>query len=657
MPRNFSCPTCGAPLHYDGDDASVRCAYCDNTVIVPAELRGGAGEQPEPEGRPLSFDLSGLLQQAGQFGEVARLVQAGQKIEAIKRYRELTGVGLKEAKDAVEQLAEGKVLQVSRLIVQTGAVSTGTLDGAARAEIRRLLVSGNKIEAIKLYRQRTGLGLKEAKDAVEAWEARLSEPEAEPSVVLATPEAPDTMEKLAQVRNVLAGGDRIEAIRLFREHFGVGLREAKEAVQAMERAQPVPPWTMRPAPVDKPRKRRAPAARLNGFGLLLALVAGVALCAVLSGAGPLMLSGSFRQAAALVRADPAVRAALGQPVDVVWWRLAWGQIRCSSTCSANYSFTIAGPRGEARVQVLSDSTGGFPIFFDGEWTPDLLIHYADDAGTIEVRATAAPPPPTLTLSLADADATAGADARATRQVVASVTAQALARASATAAAEATVTAQALADLAVTAQAEATARSLSGAQAGWRTVAITETYTDNRNFWPLERFDDGSLVLEPSIADGVYRWGIQPASGGHYWNLLPGAVEPVTDFVASVDVRLASGGQGGQYIYGLTFRAEGRDYGLFGLTSSGSFRVLGVFDSAIYHLYDLSSAAIRTEPGAFNRLTVRALGPDFAFEINGQTVFIWNQPDLNDGRVGLGVDIGREGSDAVIEFDNFEVIAP
>lgn len=35
---------------------------------------------------------------------IAEALYQGQKIEAIKRYRELRGVGLKEAKDAVEQL-------------------------------------------------------------------------------------------------------------------------------------------------------------------------------------------------------------------------------------------------------------------------------------------------------------------------------------------------------------------------------------------------------------------------------------------------------------------------------------------------------------------------------------------------------------------------
>ena len=41
-----------------------------------------------------------------------------------------------------------------------------------RDAIRTALLDGRKIEAIKLYRQATGAGLKEAKDAVEHWHAR-----------------------------------------------------------------------------------------------------------------------------------------------------------------------------------------------------------------------------------------------------------------------------------------------------------------------------------------------------------------------------------------------------------------------------------------------------------------------------------------------------
>ncbi len=51
-----------------------------------------------------------ILQQMGiqehdpWLAEVVTLARSGQKIQAIKRYRELTGEGLKEAKEAVERL-------------------------------------------------------------------------------------------------------------------------------------------------------------------------------------------------------------------------------------------------------------------------------------------------------------------------------------------------------------------------------------------------------------------------------------------------------------------------------------------------------------------------------------------------------------------------
>jgi ribosomal protein L7/L12 len=41
-------------------------------------------------------------------------------------------------------------------------------------EVVQLINSGKKINAIKLHRERTGLGLKEAHDAIEAFEKRYS---------------------------------------------------------------------------------------------------------------------------------------------------------------------------------------------------------------------------------------------------------------------------------------------------------------------------------------------------------------------------------------------------------------------------------------------------------------------------------------------------
>ena len=52
---------------------------------------------------------SGLLPEPGQIPtmeHVTRLVAAGQTILAVKTYREIYGVGLKEAKDAVDKMSE-----------------------------------------------------------------------------------------------------------------------------------------------------------------------------------------------------------------------------------------------------------------------------------------------------------------------------------------------------------------------------------------------------------------------------------------------------------------------------------------------------------------------------------------------------------------------
>jgi ribosomal protein L7/L12 len=90
---------------------------------------------------------------AGQ--ELAELVRQGRKIEAIKLVREQTGCGLAEAKAAVEKLERGEPLEATPPA------------GDVTEEVRALVRAGRMIEAIKLYRERTGAGLKEAKDAVD----------------------------------------------------------------------------------------------------------------------------------------------------------------------------------------------------------------------------------------------------------------------------------------------------------------------------------------------------------------------------------------------------------------------------------------------------------------------------------------------------------
>jgi ribosomal protein L7/L12 len=62
--------------------------------------------------------------------------------------------------------------QVELLLGRAGFGSAMSM-GVDETAIEHLLRRGNKIEAIKVYREKTGAGLKEAKDAVEAIERRL----------------------------------------------------------------------------------------------------------------------------------------------------------------------------------------------------------------------------------------------------------------------------------------------------------------------------------------------------------------------------------------------------------------------------------------------------------------------------------------------------
>ena len=92
------------------------------------------------------------------------LVRSGKKIEAIKRYREVNKVDLRTAKAAIDAMADGGAGLPSK-----GSVLRQVND----ADIEHQIRTGHLIDAVKLYREKTGVGLKEAKDAVEALRHRM----------------------------------------------------------------------------------------------------------------------------------------------------------------------------------------------------------------------------------------------------------------------------------------------------------------------------------------------------------------------------------------------------------------------------------------------------------------------------------------------------
>jgi ribosomal protein L7/L12 len=151
---------------------------------------------------------------------LAELIGSGQTINAIKLHRQLYGSGLKEAKDAVEAMRDG------RAPVGPPQRREWT-DPGVNASIERAIGDKNLIEAIKLHRHHYGTGLKEAKDAVEAIRDGRA-----PVGSSGRKPLPD-QEASAAIEHAIRDNDLIHAIKLYRELHGGGLKEAKDAVEAM----------------------------------------------------------------------------------------------------------------------------------------------------------------------------------------------------------------------------------------------------------------------------------------------------------------------------------------------------------------------------------------------------------------------------------------
>lgn len=136
-----------------------KCPFCDESVAANAAACPGCGAPLSPTAT--SEDLE---------REVRGLLDRQQKIEAIKVYREATGAGLAEAKAAVEAFQAGVPLPATRR--SSPATAAGPAGSDWEAEALQLLAAGKKIQAIKLYRELHGGGLKDAKQAIDALAAQ-----------------------------------------------------------------------------------------------------------------------------------------------------------------------------------------------------------------------------------------------------------------------------------------------------------------------------------------------------------------------------------------------------------------------------------------------------------------------------------------------------
>ena len=116
MTRNFNCASCAAPLEFEGTPTQ-KCRYCGSTVIAPTELFYATSSTP-------FGDFSSLTGKALKVAEIDQLIHNGRKIEAIKLFRETFGVGLEQAKDAVERMERGESVDISGMQVRSTRTAT-----------------------------------------------------------------------------------------------------------------------------------------------------------------------------------------------------------------------------------------------------------------------------------------------------------------------------------------------------------------------------------------------------------------------------------------------------------------------------------------------------------------------------------------------------
>ncbi len=114
----------------------------------------------KPKRRSRSLDVGGL-----PSADVEGLLRAGRKQDAVRAWRETTAAARRDPKAAVEKKELRARPPSSPGVVPLRMVT----DGDIQVHIR----TGNLIDAIKLYREKTGVGLREAKSAVEAMRQRM----------------------------------------------------------------------------------------------------------------------------------------------------------------------------------------------------------------------------------------------------------------------------------------------------------------------------------------------------------------------------------------------------------------------------------------------------------------------------------------------------
>jgi outer membrane protein assembly factor BamB len=142
-PVLLSCPTCNAPIDFDGIHPVTRCKFCGNTSVLPVSMLNQ--QTPHPSA----------------WNEVFHLIENGDYDQAINHMQSTMGIDIKESNDTVNAIASGRLVTPA----ETGRKSTAERSRVME-KVQSLVIDGDKAKAVTLYKDTFALDSKHAEDIV-----------------------------------------------------------------------------------------------------------------------------------------------------------------------------------------------------------------------------------------------------------------------------------------------------------------------------------------------------------------------------------------------------------------------------------------------------------------------------------------------------------
>lgn len=173
-PIVLSCPTCNAPLDFDGINPLIRCRFCGNTSVIPNAL------------------LKSKTQVSSDWKEVYQLIEQGDHDQAVNLMQSRLGINAMDSSVTLKAIQAGPKAASS-----VGMRKSPDEIYHVMKKVQELAEMGNKPEAVKLYMDTFQYDLERAESIVSQIQDLARTQYASPKY-----EPPPVMPTLAQKRSV-----------------------------------------------------------------------------------------------------------------------------------------------------------------------------------------------------------------------------------------------------------------------------------------------------------------------------------------------------------------------------------------------------------------------------------------------------------------------